>query len=321
MNREPPVTCPGNRRASSCASIASTASNASSFRERFSPVRHIDRHSLHREGLLMVKYPSIRDVQNASVVVSEDPWEKFDCERREFTNDYGSRKHHVHQQPHCRQYRQVEREYHYQNCSTREQPWRHEAELQLSYARDFMAARMSHLRNPQLQSHNHRAIHGSPHVSSRTNFGYDRTIQDREAPGNMYNELNTYDHAYQTATNARSVRSERSKSPPPRSVANPPLVPPSQTPSTPPSVNKPTTIEIEISPGQYAPLRGSEETLRALKRGDMIETQCFECQGRLRCIFDCACVLCPDCRVVSPVEDSASTLAIDRIGVGLGLKM
>ena len=83
-------------------------------------------------------------------------------------------------------------------------------------------------------------------------------------------------------------------------------------------------IEIEVSPGVFWPLRGAAETCRALHLQKTAVATCLACQCRLRCVEDCACVLCPDCRVLSPVADAEATgvdAVEERTGVGLGLKV
>jgi hypothetical protein len=82
-------------------------------------------------------------------------------------------------------------------------------------------------------------------------------------------------------------------------------------------------IEVEISPGVFALLRGSEETWRAIQVGHFETVVCVCCCNILQYIADAEYVLCPECRVVSPVvnhyrERSASGQRIRR-GVGLGL--
>lgn len=75
--------------------------------------------------------------------------------------------------------------------------------------------------------------------------------------------------------------------------------------------------QIEIAPGIFAPLRGSLETLRALQRGDCITVMCMCCSAKLTCLSDAEYVLCPDCRVISPIELPGKT---EIGGVGLGVR-
>jgi hypothetical protein len=81
-------------------------------------------------------------------------------------------------------------------------------------------------------------------------------------------------------------------------------------------------IELEISPGVFAPLRGSEETWRAIQAGNVETVVCVCCCNRIQCIADAEYVICPECRVVSPVGDPyrerpASGLHIRGVGLGL----
>jgi hypothetical protein len=81
-------------------------------------------------------------------------------------------------------------------------------------------------------------------------------------------------------------------------------------------------IELEISPGVFAPLRGSEETWRAIQAGNVETVVCVCCCNRIQCIADAEYVLCPECRVVSPVggpyrERPASGQHIRGVGLGL----
>jgi hypothetical protein len=82
-------------------------------------------------------------------------------------------------------------------------------------------------------------------------------------------------------------------------------------------------IEVEIVPGVFALLRGSEETWRAIQRGNFETVVCVCCYNRLHCIADAEYVLCPECRVVSPVGDpyrdelTASGQHISGVGLGL----
>jgi len=106
-----------------------------------------------------------------------------------------------------------------------------------------------------------------------------------------------------------------------------PMPPPPQAaplPHSPHTISTTTstrTIEIEVSPGVFWPLRGAAETCRALHLQKTAVTTCLACRHKLRCVDDCACVLCPDCRVLSPVADGANAVGEERTGVGLGLKV
>ncbi|GAX27019.1 hypothetical protein FisN_9Lh334 [Fistulifera solaris] len=85
-------------------------------------------------------------------------------------------------------------------------------------------------------------------------------------------------------------------------------------------------LQIEISPGIFARLRGSEETWNAIKCGNSTHTKCFSCELPLICISDAEFVICPACRVVSPIFSGSSgkTLMYPNSavsgGVGLGMQ-
>jgi hypothetical protein len=82
-------------------------------------------------------------------------------------------------------------------------------------------------------------------------------------------------------------------------------------------------IEVEIMPGVFSPLRGSEETWRAINAGNVEIVECICCCNRIQCIADAEYVLCPECRVVSPVENRyrgrQASGQHNKRGVGLGL--
>lgn len=60
-------------------------------------------------------------------------------------------------------------------------------------------------------------------------------------------------------------------------------------------------IAVEVTPGHFMPLRGSEETMRAIESGRAHVVECMACGAVLTCVPDCELVICPDCRVLSPV--------------------
>lgn len=78
-------------------------------------------------------------------------------------------------------------------------------------------------------------------------------------------------------------------------------------------------MQIEIEPGFFAPLRGAEETWAAMSMGRIAHVACLCCELPLQCISDAEYVLCPECKVVSPVFHNSGT-AGGRGGVGLGLR-
>jgi hypothetical protein len=86
---------------------------------------------------------------------------------------------------------------------------------------------------------------------------------------------------------------------------------------------------IEVSPGVYLPLRGSKETWEALLEGRVVVTMCSCCQEELSCIEDAQLVVCSDCWVISPVDQSIAGISLEdneadeecySSSVGLGIK-
>mmetsp|Transcript_28032 Transcript_28032/g.39482 ORF Transcript_28032/g.39482 Transcript_28032/m.39482 type:complete len:292 (-) Transcript_28032:102-977(-) len=59
--------------------------------------------------------------------------------------------------------------------------------------------------------------------------------------------------------------------------------------------------EVEVAPGKYMPLRGATETLAAVNNGTSRLVGCLACQTSLRCVPDAELVICPVCRILSPV--------------------
>ena len=76
---------------------------------------------------------------------------------------------------------------------------------------------------------------------------------------------------------------------------------------------------IEIAPGTHARLRGAQETWECVERDFYMPVTCILCNMDLCCIMDANYVLCPSCRVVSPMEGSGGTEGGKADGgVGLG---
>mmetsp|Transcript_34336 Transcript_34336/g.52725 ORF Transcript_34336/g.52725 Transcript_34336/m.52725 type:complete len:201 (-) Transcript_34336:276-878(-) len=76
-----------------------------------------------------------------------------------------------------------------------------------------------------------------------------------------------------------------------------------------------TTMEIE--PGVFLPLRGAEETLCGLVAGRLRHATCWGCEASLSCLLDADYILCPKCRIISPLEKKEPGIIG---GVGLGLE-
>ncbi len=81
-------------------------------------------------------------------------------------------------------------------------------------------------------------------------------------------------------------------------------------------------ITIEVAPGIRLPLRGSDETWKAIEEGQVTVTSCISCQQDLNCVLDAQLVVCPDCSMLSPVDQTTQDAdsSADRYGVGLGVK-
>jgi hypothetical protein len=73
--------------------------------------------------------------------------------------------------------------------------------------------------------------------------------------------------------------------------------------------------KIEIMPGVLARLRGAKETWKCVENDFYLPVTCFSCTTGLCCIMDANYVLCPLCRVISPLEGCATD---QNGGVGLG---
>jgi len=77
-------------------------------------------------------------------------------------------------------------------------------------------------------------------------------------------------------------------------------------------------IDIEIVPGHNVPLLGSDESWHAFKNDNVIPTECSACQTFLYCIDTASMVICPSCRMVSPLDQNG---CIESEGLGLGLSV
>jgi hypothetical protein len=82
----------------------------------------------------------------------------------------------------------------------------------------------------------------------------------------------------------------------------------------------PPQSTIEISPGVHVRLRGADETWKAIANDFYMPAECICCESMIFCIQNADYVLCPDCRVVSRMENPSSCGAGDIGGVGLGFK-
>jgi hypothetical protein len=82
---------------------------------------------------------------------------------------------------------------------------------------------------------------------------------------------------------------------------------------------RPGMKTIEVSPGEHLRLRGADETWRAIQVDFYMPCECMCCSLTIFCIQDAACVLCPECRVVSPMV-GASTGSDGGVGLGFTIE-
>lgn len=71
---------------------------------------------------------------------------------------------------------------------------------------------------------------------------------------------------------------------------------------------------VEVTPGNFVPLRGSAETWEAIRNMRIQKCVCYICTSRLVCVEDADMVMCPGCRAISPIEGGRGG------GLGLGMK-
>mmetsp|Transcript_12206 Transcript_12206/g.23410 ORF Transcript_12206/g.23410 Transcript_12206/m.23410 type:complete len:260 (-) Transcript_12206:39-818(-) len=87
-----------------------------------------------------------------------------------------------------------------------------------------------------------------------------------------------------------------------------------------PSPEKNNMTMVPIAPGLHARLRGANETWECIEHDFYLPTSCFACSQDICVIMDADFVICPNCRVVSPLgEDNDSSPHSSReLTVGLG---
>lgn len=81
-------------------------------------------------------------------------------------------------------------------------------------------------------------------------------------------------------------------------------------------VRSQSPLQLEISPGIFATVRGANETWAAVEDGNVKHSDCICCAIRLICIADAEYALCPECRVVFPLSSSSFAH-----GIGLGMAL
>jgi hypothetical protein len=83
---------------------------------------------------------------------------------------------------------------------------------------------------------------------------------------------------------------------------------------------------VEVAPGVFVSLRVAAETWQAIKYGCTTQTTCHNCQADLHVIEDAEHIVCPDCWMVGPVEQSIGDIPLEfdgdskNHGLGLGVK-
>ena len=76
---------------------------------------------------------------------------------------------------------------------------------------------------------------------------------------------------------------------------------------------------VPIAPGVNARLRGANETYHCIEQDFFVPVVCFACNLDICCIQDADYVICPACKVVSPLEpDAKMSAASKELTVGLG---
>lgn len=76
-------------------------------------------------------------------------------------------------------------------------------------------------------------------------------------------------------------------------------------------------LQINIAPGMTDRLRGAKETFKCIEDDFYLHVQCYGCADNICCILDASFVLCPHCKVVSPIEGNEEIQG----GVGLGFSV
>lgn len=78
-------------------------------------------------------------------------------------------------------------------------------------------------------------------------------------------------------------------------------------------------VMVHIAPGIEEPLRGTKETYQAVAKDFHANVTCLGCSTELCCIADVLYIVCPGCKVISPLEGCLfEGKEIRRRGLGLG---
>lgn len=101
----------------------------------------------------------------------------------------------------------------------------------------------------------------------------------------------------------------------PRSIPNRPPVQSLKPPPPPPPAASSTSIE--LSPGVFLPVLGSQECWDAIERGHCVNAECFVCNALLQCKDDASHFICPGCMTISPLQQTSARV---EAGIALALK-
>jgi hypothetical protein len=155
---------------------------------------------------------------------------------------------------------------------------------------------------PSFYDDNHHQLQEPPRDDDDSNDSK-RTLQhcrgqikEYQAPYNSYSPQQQKappQKEYQAPYN--SYRSPHKKAPPQYSSPT--------TPSPQPPERTTKSLQVEVSPGQYMPLRMAKETIDAIENGSSKSVSCFACSACLQCVPDCKLIICPECRIMSPMPD------------------
>lgn len=80
------------------------------------------------------------------------------------------------------------------------------------------------------------------------------------------------------------------------------------------------TRRMEIAPGVLVRLRGADETWNAVCQDFFLPSECRCCSQTIFCIQDADFILCPECKVVSPVDGKAYNGSDGGVGLGFSAK-
>lgn len=195
------------------------------------------------------------------------------------------------------------------------------------------SSRSSYILPPSLKpshhvdgSYNYGPSHHSYAASARTNQSsppvstphYDspnmpRHYADIEGPAS---------HVFGDQYNGSSVPNARRPYDSFASGSTQPTGPANRLPSPPRRPSLPSGgIQIDVGQGKKMPLRGAKETWAAIGDGRITITNCLTCQIELNCLDDALMVICPDCTMISPVDQAGDgPESSSNYGVGVGVK-